>query len=235
VTAFDRATAAVPVDGAAGRFAVTFDPSFDAPGGPNGGYLAGVVLRAMQASLEGEPRRLRSLTLHYLRPPRPGPGEVEVVAERTGRGLTTLSARVRQGDRLEVLAPDEELVPIAGHFEFRPIFGPAPFGAAGAALTGGWLRLREPRPLDALALVCCADAWWPAPFGRLDGPSPAPTIDLTVHVRADPPIGDHPHVLGRFVSRTARDGFIEEDGELWSADGVLLAQSRQLAILLPGR
>jgi hypothetical protein len=37
--------------------------------------------------------------------------------------------------------------------------------------------------------------------------------------------------LGIFRTQTARGGFIEEDGWLWSPGGVLLAQARQLALL----
>jgi acyl-CoA thioesterase len=64
----------------------------------------------------------------------------------------------------------------------------------------------------------------------------APTIDLTVHFRAPGAVAAlaaEDHLLVRFRSTTAAGGFFEEDGELWSPDGTLLAQSRQLALLLP--
>jgi hypothetical protein len=105
------------------------------------------------------------------------------------------------------------------------------------ALTGGWLRLAEPRVADAAALAFYCDAWLPAPFSRLTVPAPAPTIDLTIHFRArlpHPGMGPEDPVLARFRSRTSHDGFFEEDGEVWAPDGTLLAQSRQLALLTPG-
>jgi len=63
--------------------------------------------------------------------------------------------------------------------------------------------------------------------------SPIPTIDLTVHVRTQLSdvkweLGDW--LLARFTTRRASGGFMEEDGEVWTADGQLVAHSRQLAL-----
>jgi acyl-CoA thioesterase len=110
-------------------------------------------------------------------------------------------------------------------------FGEKPFSGAEHGETGGWLGLREQRPIDALAVAVLADAWFPAPWPRLSELAPAPTIDLTIHFRSPLP-AEGELLLGRFRNRYVRDGFFEEDGELWSADGTLVAQSRQLGLLL---
>jgi acyl-CoA thioesterase len=110
-------------------------------------------------------------------------------------------------------------------------FGEPPFSSADRGETGGWLGLLEDRPLDALAVAVLADAWFPAPWPRLKALAPAPTIDLTIHFRAPLPLPDS-LLLGHFRTRLVRDGFFEEDGELWAPDGTLVAQSRQLGLLL---
>ena len=89
----------------------------------------------------------------------------------------------------------------------------------------------EERPLDALAVALLADAWFPAPWPRLKALAPAPTIDLTVHFRSPLPIDDAPSARP-LPQPHVRDGFFEEDGELWAPDGTLVAQSRQLGLLL---
>ena len=86
-------------------------------------------------------------------------------------------------------------------------------------------------PARRAAIAVLADAWFPAPWPRLKALAPAPTIDLTVHFRAPLPLPDS-LLLGRFRSRLTRDGFFEEDGELWAPDGTLVAQSRQLGLLI---
>lgn len=118
-----------------------------------------------------------------------------------------------------------------GRLVMQHRFGEPPFSGADRAETGGWLGIRERRPVDSLAVAVLADAWFPAPWPRLQALAPAPTIDLTIHFRSPLP-AEGPLLLGRFRSRYVRDGFFEEDGELWAPDGTLVAQSRQLGLLL---
>ena len=266
-TEFDRATAVTALGD--GAWAAEVDAGWFAGRGPNGGYLAAMVLRAMAAEVGDAAREPRSLTCHYLRPPAAGPVRIAVTVERSGRATSTLTARLLQDDRPCVLAvaafgievpasaayagtaptvPGPDAVApadnsasglsIVSRFELRPALGGRIFGGAGEALTGGWLRFAEERPTDAVALAMFADAWFPAPWVRLREPVSAPTIDLTVHFRAPraaAALAPGAPVLAVFRSSTAADGFFEEDGELWSPDGVLLAQSRQLALLDPLR
>jgi len=237
--------------------------------GPNGGYIAAIVLRALTETVEDPARSARSITVHFLSRPEPRAVRLECMIERSGRSVTTASARMLQDGRLVALAlaafsvpwpgaeyadatmpsvpPPEDVEPVGrdvplpdfvANFDMRWTLGAPPGSSAGQALAGGWLRFAEPHPVDHLAAAAYLDAWVPSIFSRLGRPVAAPTIDLTVHFRAPlPPAGASPedHVLAVFRSTTAREGFWEEDGELWSRDGVLLAQSRQLALVLPER
>jgi acyl-CoA thioesterase len=89
---------------APGRYAARIDRSWWIVAGPNGGYVAAIVLRAVVDAAGGPDRPPRSATFHYLRPPAEGPLEVHVTVERTGRTVTNASARLVQDDRLLVVA-----------------------------------------------------------------------------------------------------------------------------------
>ena len=143
----------------------------------------------------------------------------------------------------DVEPPDESRPPVPDLREGRPRpsfarrltmqrrFGDPPFSRAEHATVGGWLALTERRPIDALTVVVLADAWFPAPWPRLSDLAPAPTVDLTVHFHAPLPLPDG-LLLGRFTNSVVRDGFFDEDGRLWAQDGTLVAQSRQLGLLI---
>ena len=264
MSAFARATAVAPLGD--GGWRATCDAAWATQLGANGGYLAALVLRAMIAELDDPAREARSLTCHYLRPPAEGEVRVDVGVERSGRPLSTVTARLSQAGTLCVLAvaafaveldgaldyaaqapaasapedverlPPVAQVPITANFVMRPTLGAPLYAGAEESVTGGWLRFADPQALDAPALAMYADAWWPSPLPRLTRPVTAPTIDLTVHFRAPAAaaaIAEEP-VLAVFRSSTAAHGFFEEDGELWSRDGVLLAHSRQLALIVDG-
>lgn len=96
-TAFERATAVVR-DG--DRWVAGVDLDWAAPTGPNGGYLAAIVTRAIEAETDPtRQRRLRSLSLQYLRSAGEGPLELEVRTVRSGRRLASVAVTAFQQDR----------------------------------------------------------------------------------------------------------------------------------------
>lgn len=227
--------------------------------GPNGGYLAAVAARAAEA-VAGRP--LRSLALHFVAAPAVGPLDVRATVERAGRSYSGVSIRIEQDGAPMTLAlatlgelPDDgpawdaapmpDAVPLAEtgsipsdqanvpafmrNYDMRWALG----GAGDVPGSGGWIRTREPRTVDAPLLAAMTDAWAPAAFVALGRFVAAPTLDLTIHIRRPlPPAGMAPgdHLLVRFTSRLSVAGVWEEDGELWTPSGELLAQSRQLAL-----
>jgi acyl-CoA thioesterase len=132
-----------------------------------------------------------------------------------------------------VVRDDPHLPPITHKLAIQPEIGHEPFSGGDEALVGGWIAIAgdEPSPLDAPALAFLTDAWLPSPFVLVRDFVGVPTIDLTIHFRARSEGLTGP-ALASFRSRTSAEGFFEEDGELWSQDGTLLAQSRQLGLML---
>jgi acyl-CoA thioesterase len=128
--------------------------------------------------------------------------------------------------------------PFVRHLVLQPRLGTPPFtGATEPPMEiGAWLGFTEERPLDALALALFSDALFSPPFIRLTEPASTPTIDLTIHFRARLPLVEHPDpgelCFARFQSTVVHEGFFEEDGVIWAADGTVLAHSRQLALVM---
>lgn len=124
--------------------------------------------------------------------------------------------------------PQERLIaPILDRFDM--LIDPACVGWLSGAPTGegmiqGWFRLNE-RDLDVLALLFVVDALPPVTFD-LGLPGWAPTVQLSVHVRARPAPG---WAILRHATRNLAGGLFEEDCEVWDSSGRLVAQSRQLA------
>ena len=232
--------------------------------GPNGGYLAALLLSTLQHRLGDDTRRPRVLSAHFPKVPVPGPVEIRTQLTRSGRSMSWLAAELWQGDELCVaargafssewpsieynkltapLVPQsahdqpflEGLPPFAKHYQYRSLFA-NPLAESAHDAVGGYLRLREPEPYSAPLMAAMTDAWFPSSYAHVRTPTMGATIDLTVHFRdygALERLDPAAEILALFRSRLATEGFFEEDGELWSPDGKLLAQSRQLAIAAP--
>jgi acyl-CoA thioesterase len=153
--------------------------------------------------------------------------------------------------------------PFTSHIVLQRRIGPPPFTPSDLPMeVGGWLGLSEPRPIDALSLAFFSDALFSPPYTRLTERATTPTVDLTVHFRTSLPpwpspdgwaadrsaadgsaadglrierseLARHELCLARFSTRLVHEGFFEEDGVIWAADGSVLAQSRQLGIVMP--
>ncbi len=285
-TDFERDTAVEALGD--GRFRARISPTWWIVMGPNGGYVAAIVLRAAVAAVADPARRPISATFHYLRPPAEGEVELDVTVERSGRTVSNVSVRMTQDGRLLVLAlvalgvpregalsfdetgsdlasglplrPDgspvprwseiapnpidpERDIPMRSHYDMRWGFGSLPFagGPDATADSAGWLRLDRSPPVDEAVLVAMADAWMPPVFSRTTEQLAVPTVDLTVHFRGRPADGlsalaadseEAAWCFVRFASPVARDGYLVEHGSVWDSTGRLVADVRQLAVVM---
>ena len=267
-TRFDRDTAVV--QRAPGVYDARMDTGWWIVRGPNGGYVAAVLANAIADTVDDPSRPLKSITIHYLRPPAEGAARVDTRRVRAGRSVTNVSAELSQQGKVLALAtaahagprevggfdhsvmPEvppaadcpkrhaDEAPPMHARYDQRTAVGPPHRDAPKTreARTGGWIRLAEPRPWDSALLCAVADAWIPAVFATQEMPETfvsVPTLDLTVHILAPErlaALAPEDFVFVHFETRTARGGYFEEDGEVWSPDGELLARARQVGAML---
>jgi acyl-CoA thioesterase len=249
-----------------GAFGADLDPGWMVGGGVNGGYLLGILGKAVAETVPAKPHPL-SVSAYYLSASRPGPalvstrvlregGSVATVAAELGQeGTTRITALATYGDLSTMpadvattavepvlptivdcvpgsMAPEEtrRIAPIMERFDMR--FDPACVGWAMGAPSGrghiqAWFRMVDGHDVDPVGLLMVCDALPPVTFD-LGRPGWAPTLELTVHVRAVPAPG---WLKVSHRTRNVAGGMFEEDCEVWDSAGRLVAQSRQLAML----
>jgi acyl-CoA thioesterase len=141
-----------------------------------------------------------------------------------------------------VLAP-EEIAPGDGPGDFivwgrlyDMRFAEGPFPGEGArpsasARTTMWVRDAAQRPVDYPALAALCDIFYPRVFLRRGGFVPAGTVSLTTYFHADrrqlDSLGSD-YVLGTANANRFSRGYFDQDAQLWTRDGVLLATSHQI-------
>ena len=230
-------------------------------GKPNGGYILAAMLRGLGeeidaddpmvgavtylASPETGAAELRTTSLRHGRRVQTGEAALWEGDRHIAQLLASFGARsggrsIELGTPPALPAPDDCLDPkdfpdampassIFDRVDYR--LGSAPGWALGKP-TGDptfeiWQRLAGGREIDMAALAFLCDSYAP-PVLEIDEPL-SMTVQLTVHLHRRPVPG---WIATRLTTRHVINGFHEEDCELWDEDGNLVAQSRQLAILL---
>lgn len=255
---FSRDTALAPLG--PGRWRADYDESWAVIAGPFGGFIAALLARALTETTDRPPRTLAVQYLDapkpgplevFARVEREGRSSSALALgiDQDGKAMARAMAwaATRRDDQpawLEVAPPEapapSDASPIRrgdrtpnffDHLEIRWIEGSGPTGHhERQAYNAAWLRLDPPAILDPVALAALADVWMPPAFGMLGTFAIVPTLDLTIHYR-DAPAADDSWVLAEHRSHHGGGGTWTSDGNLWSRDGRLLVQVRQLAML----
>jgi acyl-CoA thioesterase len=230
-------------------------------GRPNGGYVLGVALRALarvmpmpdplvvsafflRPTLPGpvevqteEVRGGRRIATGAARVRQDGKEMVRVTAAFADLAAAT-GRTVTLAEKPALPPPDEAVdllsrgaipgLTLTERVEYRvaALPGWAMGRPSGRASMEFWMRYRDGRDADPLSLPALVDAAAPVILDL--GEVGSATVELTVHVRARPAPG---WLACRSTTRFVAGGFHEEDFEIWDAAGVLVAQSRQLALL----
>lgn len=120
-------------------------------------------------------------------------------------------------------------LPILDRLDIRLDPACAAPGSSNEALIRGRIRHRDGRAPDARSLLLFTDSFPPSPFSKLGAIGWVPTLELTVHVRRRPAPG---WILAELRTDDLNGGRMVETGALWDSEGMLVAQCRQIGLVM---
>ena len=246
---------------AEGVHAVTVTDDWNTPNGtPNGGYVLGLVLRAVaQESPLHDPL---TVSITYFRPPVAGEARIDVTALRIGRRVATFEAALTQEDKpvvhavasfhdVEAAGDLEHLTPAPAYpapEDCVDVMSAVPIGTVPILDRFDYRHESVPGWMEGEPSGDTSATFWV----RFKDRRPIDAIAAGVLVDAYPPVtSEIGHLksatvqltvhfrrrpvtewaLAHVVTRHVIDGYHDEDVELWDEQGRLIAQSRQLALL----
>lgn len=234
---------------------VEFDSSWMGFGGIHGGLVVAEMLRAGTVGTGATPV---TVTTHFARPVHEGPGTVRLHPITDGRTVsasaalddsaTSLIRLTRTAEvpyRIPVLPATDaapatlppleipiDFVPMSRYLDIRPVNAARPFAGGDDPFFDVWIALRTERefaPQEAAAILL--DALPPGLFATLTAPVPIPTVEFTAHFAPTGPVTSEWHRI-RHRTTWATDSMCVDETELFTADGRLAAQARQLRRIL---
>ena len=125
----------------------------------------------------------------------------------------------------------------AKQYDFRFVEGDPDFDGAGqdgpaSAFSKLWIADRVPRKIDALSLMSMSDAFFGRVFHARRELVPFGTVSLTTYFHADAEDlarEDITRVLAVADAKIFHKSYCDQNGELWSPSGRLLATTTQIA------
>lgn len=143
-----------------------------------------------------------------------------------------------QGTPFDRILPYPEVAaPWVKQYDFRfveghPDFGGAPQGEPASAFSKLWIGDRVPRKIDMLSLMSMSDAFFGRVFHARRELVPFGTVSLTTYFHADADdlvAEDTSRVLAVADAKIFHKSYGDQNGELWSPSGRLLATTTQIA------
>ena len=116
--------------------------------------------------------------------------------------------------------------------EGEPELGGAPHLVPASAFSRLWIGDSKPRPVDVLSLTSMSDAFFGRIFHVRNEFVPFGTVSLTTYFHADAvdlAAEDITHVLATADAKIFHKSYGDQNGELWSPNGRLLATTTQIA------
>jgi len=192
-------------------------------------------------ALEGTPVRTNKSTQHWaIKLVQEGAVAASATAVFAQRRETWSSAEVAAPLELPppgTLAPvrASELPAWVSRYDMRCVQGGLPEAFDGKehddSYSVCWLRDNPARPLDFLSLAALCDGFFPRILIRRRQMVPVGTISMTTFFHADAELltaqGDR-YVIGVARASNFRHGYFEQNAEIWSDTGYLLATSHQM-------
>jgi acyl-CoA thioesterase len=106
-----------------------------------------------------------------------------------------------------------------------------PLVANAHSVTQCWIGDVPPRKLDFPSIAAYCDSFVPRLFVRKGAPRPISTVTLSInfHIGGDALARQHGmHAFGKARANAFNGGFYDQEAQLWSEDGALLATTHQL-------
>ncbi|RZI44097.1 thioesterase family protein [Herbaspirillum sp. HC18] len=137
---------------------------------------------------------------------------------------------VAAGPETLTVHPQPAHVPFLQRYEMRYPDG-NPLTGGEDSVTQCWINDVPPRKLDFPSVAAYCDSFIPRLFVRKGAPTPIATVTLSINFHVDGVTLDGldaQHAFAKSKANAFNGGYYDQEGQLWSRDGTLLATTHQI-------